>query len=146
MQMKFSVQGPNLNNAKNTTAEGMKTVLWKAMIKMEEIAKLKAPVDTGNLKNRIHLNPLQQGATEYTLSDGVEYGVYVEYGTKPHYVPLTPLLGWAGRVLKDKNAAFAVRAKISKVGTSAQPFFRPALHEVQQVWLPIIKNEVFGKQ
>jgi len=146
MEMKFSVQGPNLNNVKNATAEGMKEVLFRAMVKMEEIAKLKAPVDTGNLKNRIHLNPLQKGATEYILSDGVEYGVYVEYGTKPHYVPITPLIGWAGRVLGDKNAAFAVRAKISKVGTPAQPFFRPALHEVQQVWLPIIRNQVFGKQ
>jgi len=146
MEMKFSVQGPNLNNSKNASVQGMKRVLWKAMTKMEEIAKLKAPVDTGNLKNRIHLSPMQFGAAEYTLSDGVEYGVYVEYGTKPHYVPITPLIGWAGRVLGDKNAAFAVRAKISKVGTPAQPFFRPALHEVQQKWLPIFRNEVFGKQ
>jgi len=145
MEMKFSIQGPNLNNSKNQTVEGMKKVLWKAMTKMEEIAKLKAPVDTGNLKNRIHLTPLQFGAKEYTLSDGVEYGVYVEYGTKPHYVPITPLIGWAGRVLGDKSAAFAVRAKISKFGTPAQPFFRPALHEVQYKWLKIYRNEVFGK-
>jgi len=146
MDMSFSIQTPNLNNMKKNGIEGMKQVLWRAMTKMEEIAKMKAPVDTGNLKNRIHLTPLQFGAKEYTLSDGVEYGVYVEYGTKPHQVPITPLLGWAGRVLGDPNLAFAVRAKISQKGTPAQPFFRPALHEVEQKWLPIIKNDVFGKQ
>ena len=146
MEMKFNIQGPNLNNSKNQTIQGMKEVLWKSMIKMEELAKIKAPVDTGNLKNRIHLTPLQKGAAEYILSDGVEYGVYVEYGTKPHYVPITPLTGWAGRVLGDKSAAFAIRAKISKYGTPAQPFFRPSLHEVQFKWIPIFRNEVFGKQ
>lgn len=145
MEMKFSVQGPNLNNSKNASVHGMKMVLWKAMTKMEELAKLKAPVDTGNLKNRIHLSPLQFGAKEYILSDGVVYGVYVEYGTKPHYVPIIPLMGWAGRVIGDKNAAFAIRAKISKYGTPAQPFFRPALHEVQQKWLSIFRKQVFGE-
>lgn len=145
MRMQFNIQTPSLNNFKQAGVEGMKKVLWKAMTKMEEIAKQKAPVDTGNLKNRIHLSPIQFGAKEYVLSDGVEYGVYVEYGTKPHQVPITPLIGWASRVLGDKNAAYAVRAKISMKGTPAQPFFRPALHEVQFKWITIFKTEVFGK-
>lgn len=146
MRMSFNVQTPRLENAQKEVNEGAKEVLFRAMVKMEELAKTKAPVDTGNLKNRIHLTPIQRGATEYVLSDGVEYGVYVEYGTKPHYVPIFPLAGWAGRVLGDKSAAFSVRAKIAKFGTPAQPFFRPALHEVQQKWLPMIQADVFGKQ
>lgn len=145
MKMNFDVQTPNLINAEENTKEQVKEVLFRAMVKMEEIAKNKAPVDTGNLKNRIHLEPMQPGASEYTLSDGVEYGVYVEYGTKPHYVPITPLKGWAGRVLGDKNAAYAVRRKISIKGTPAQPFFRPAIHEVQIKWLPMIQVQVFGQ-
>lgn len=144
MKMTFNIHMPTMQNLKVNSEEGLKRVLWKAMTKMEEIAKLKAPVDTGNLKNRIHLNPIQYGAKTYTLSDGVEYGVYVEYGTKPHHVPITPLMGWAGRVLGDPKAAYAIRAKISQYGTQAQPFFRPALHEVQQVWLPIFRKQVFG--
>lgn len=146
MRMSFDVQTPRMENSKANMREGMKEVLFRAMIKMEELAKMRAPVDTGNLKNRIHLNPLQRGASEYTLSDGVKYGIHCEYGTKPHYVPIAPLMGWAGRVLGDKNAAFAIRAKISKHGTPAQPFFRPSFHEVKFKWLPIIKKEIFGKQ
>ena len=145
MKMQFDIQTPRLTNQREDVKEKAKMVLFRAMVKMEEIAKNKAPVDTGNLKNRIHLEPMQPGASTYVLSDGVEYGVYVEFGTKPHYVPITPLIGWAGRVLKGKELAFAVRAKIAKHGTPAQPFFRPALHEVQYKWLPLIKEQVFGK-
>lgn len=145
MKMQFDIQTPRLTNQREDVKEKAKMVLFRAMVKMEELAKNKAPVDTGNLKNRIHLEPMQPGASTYVLSDGVEYGVYVEFGTKPHYVPITPLIGWAGRVLKGKELAFAVRAKIAKYGTPAQPFFRPALHEVQYKWLPLIKEQVFGK-
>ena len=145
MRMKFDVQIPRLENAKQNTKEGAKEVLWRCMVKMEELAKMRAPVDTGTLKARIHLEPMQRGASEYIMSDGVDYGIHLEYGTKPHWVPISPLLGWAGRVLKDKGAAYAVRDKISKFGTPAQPFFIPALHEVQFKWLPIFKKQVFGK-
>jgi len=144
MKMAFNVQTPRLENAKENTKAGAREVLWRCMVKMEGLAKMRAPVDTGTLKTRIHLEPMQSGSSEYIMSDGVDYGIDVEYGTKPHYVPISPLLGWAGRVLGDKGAAYAVRAKISKYGTPAQPFFIPALHEVQFTWLPIFKKQVFG--
>lgn len=146
MKMSFDMQMPDFTKAQAETEEGMKQVLFRSMIKMEEIAKFKAPVDTGNLRNRIHLNPTQPGAEEYILSDGVEYGVYVEYGTKPHHVPLTPLQGWAKRNLGNEGAAFAVSKKISIRGTPAQPFFRPAMHEVQVKWIHLIKKQVFGSE
>ena len=44
-------------------------------------AAMMAPVDTGALKNSI---PSESGMTDdltYTVSDGVEYGVYQEFGT-----------------------------------------------------------------
>jgi len=144
MNINISIKTPNLEREREDTEELLKKVLYQSMVKMEEIAKTKAPVDTGNLRARIHLNPENPGATEYTLSDGVEYGVYVEYGTKPHFVPITPLKGWAGRVLGDPNIAYAIREKISVRGVPAQPFFRPAIHEVKYKWLPLITKQVFG--
>jgi len=151
MEMRMSVQTPrNLN--KKFASEGMKKVLWKAMTKMEELAKMRAPVDTGMLKARIHLNPLQFGANEYTLSDGVSYGKDLEYGNRPHNVPLEPLIDWVKRkgIATDEGhqIAFAkyVQEKIRTEGVNPHPFFRPALHEVQFKWLPIFKKQVFGKQ
>lgn len=122
-----------------------KEVLWRSMVKMEELAKKNAPVDTGNLKARIHLTPDVEGFGEYILTDGVDYGRHVEYGTKPHFIPIAPLQGWSGRVLKDSNAAYAVRAKISQSGTRPQPFFRPAFDELKAKWLSLIKRDVIKK-
>jgi len=144
MKMSFNIKTPNLRVQEKAADEIAKEVLFRSMVKMEGLAKMRAPVDTGNLKNRIHLTPIQRGARTYTLSDGVEYGVYVEYGTKPHYVPIAPLMGWSGRVLGDKNAGYAIRANIAKYGTPAQPFFRPAFDEVRLVWVPKITKQVIA--
>jgi len=142
MRMGFNVQTPHVHGPKRAAHEVAKEVLFLSMVKMEEIAKAKAPVDTGNLKNRIHLYPIKRGKRTYTLSDGVEYGVYVEYGTKPHFVPIEPLKAWAGRVLGDPNIAYAVRRKIGEKGTNAQPFFRPAYEEVRLKWVKIIQQGI----
>ena len=150
MEINFGVQTSRLENSKKAVNKGMKEVLWRAMVKMEELAKNRAPVDTGMLKNRIHLTPLQFGAKEYTLSDGVSYGIDLEYGNRPHYVPMKPLIEWVKRkgIVNDEagQIAFAkyVQKKIKEKGVNAQPFFRVALHEVEQKWLPLIRKDVFG--
>lgn len=145
MRMSFDVQTPDMTQNREQIDYGSKLVLWKAMTKMEEIAKYKAPVGmSGLLKARINLSPLTFGATEYTLSDGVYYGIYVEFGTRPHWAPIEPLKDWARRVLGDEDAAYPVQKKIAKKGTPFQPFFRPAVFEVNFIWLPYFKKEVFG--
>jgi len=145
MNINISIKTPDLKQERKNTDTLLQEVLYRSMVKMEEIAKYKAPVDTGNLRARIHLNPASPGANSYVLSDGVDYGIHVEYGTKPHYVPIKPLMGWAERVLGDPNIAYAIRKKISIRGTPAQPFFRPSVHEVKYKWLPIIIKQVFGQ-
>ena len=151
MFMNFDIQTPRMENSKAQVNNGMKQVLWRSMTKMEELAKNKAPVDTGMLKNRIHLTPLQFGATTYTLSDGVVYGIDLEYGNRPHNVPMGPLIEWVKRKgirnSEGGQIAFAkyVQKKIRTKGVNAQPFFRVALHEVEQKWLSIIKKDVFGE-
>lgn len=150
MKAAVTVETPNINHLKARSVKGLKNVLWKAMTKMEELAKDKAPVDTGMLKNRIHLTPLQFGAEEYVLSDGVTYGVDLEYGNRPHNVSMAPLIAWVRRkglaATESGQVAFAkyVQEKIRTRGVNAQPFFRPAFHEVQVVWLPVFQKEEFG--
>lgn len=57
-----------------------KNVLFKAVHKMELLAKTYVPVDTGRLKNSIKVLPFEWGKKIYKLTDGVEYGMDVEYG------------------------------------------------------------------
>ncbi len=133
MNLNFNMEMVGLDKQKDKTLRGSKKVLWLAMNKMQNLAKEKAPSDTGELRRRINLQPRSEGAKEYNLNDGVDYGVHVEFGTSPHYPPIEPLKKWSRRVLGDESAAYAVQKAISKRGTPAQPFFRPALLEVKRV-------------
>jgi len=148
MKITVKTKTPDLEQSKEHVKAQMKEVLFRAMVKMEELAKNKAPVDRGMLKSRINLQPLEPGHSEYTLYDGVSYGADLEYGNRPHNVPLKPLIDWVKRkgIATDEGhqIAFAkyVQEKIRTHGVNAQPFFRPALHEVQIKWLPMIKRQV----
>ena len=142
MNIKFKL---NKNFKKDDTFKKFENVLFKSMLKMHELAVINCPVDTGRLKNSINLNPMITGSKKYTLFDGVEYGVDLEYGTSPHYVSPKNLAEWSSRKLKDKNLAFAVSNKIMKRGTEAQPFFRPALDEVKNIWVTRYMNEILKK-
>jgi len=131
--------------SKKLTIEQLKMVLFKSMIKMQELATINAPVDTGRLRNSINLRPATPGYKNYVLADGTDYGSHVEYGTKPHWTSAENLKGWSRRVLKDTGAAYAIAGAIAKRGTEAQPFFRPALDQVKIVWIPRYFNQVFNK-
>lgn len=142
MKIQFSVSA-EINKEK--TIEQAKMVLFKSMVKMHELATLYCPVNIGILRSTIKLFPSIPGALSYELADGVTYGIHVEFGTSPHYVSPKHLKDWAKRVLGDEGAAFAVAKKISKVGTEAQPFFRPALDQVRNIWIERYWNRELAK-
>jgi len=54
-------------------------VLGSVAFQVEAEAKVRAPVDTGALKNSIHTEKKKPGL--YWVADGVEYGIYQELGT-----------------------------------------------------------------
>ena len=80
-----------------------------------------AGVDTGRLR---------QGITHEVASDpiplwgrvgtNVKYAPFVEYGTKPHWVGVRHLQGWARR---HHVNPYAVQRKIAKHGTPARRMF-----------------------
>lgn len=142
MKLKFNIDA---NISKKLTNEQLKKVLFRSMLKMHELATQNAPVDTGRLRNSIILKPATPGYSNYIISDGVDYGIHVEYGTSPHYVSPENLKGWARRVLNKGNLAYPVAASIAKYGTEAQPFFRPALDEVKNVWVKRFVEKEFRK-
>ena len=144
MRLSFNINIPKLDRGKKLVLKQQKEILFRSMVKMLEIAKFKCPVDTNRLRDSIHLTPKKIGAIEYILSDGVDYGIDVEYGTSPHIVPVKELEGWSRRVLGDADAAPEVALKIAERGTPAQPFFRPAFDEVVNIWMPQIKASVLA--
>jgi len=133
MNVNFSVELRGLEQGEQETLAKSKRALFLGMSKMHEIAIMRCPADTGDLRNSIWLHPDWPGEVEYLLTVGLDYGIHVEYGTSPHFVPISPLKSWSRRVLGDEKAAYAVRAAISKRGTPAQPFLRPAFDEVVNI-------------
>jgi len=142
MNLKFNI---DWEIKKMETEEKVKIVLFDCMMKMQELAVINCPVDVGTLKNSIKLFPSTPGYKSYILADGVYYGVDVEFGTSPHYVSAEHLKGWAKRVLGDEKASYPVAKKIAKLGTEAQPFIRPALFQVREIWLKRFWQREFPK-
>lgn len=76
------------------------------------------------------------------------YGVFVEFGTSPHWPPLNPLLSWA-RVKfnmtdpkKIRATAWAVAANIAKLGTQGHFMFSRAHQENEKKVVSIMEEEI----
>lgn len=62
----------------------------KAALDMEAGMKMRAPIDTGNLRNSIQARKV--GTAHWRVTVTAEYGIYVEYGTRfnraqPYFFP-----------------------------------------------------------
>lgn len=66
---------------KDLLEEIAKKVLWKSVNKIHELSTRIVPVDTGRLRNSLHISPSSPGSLRYEVGDGVDYGVFVEFGT-----------------------------------------------------------------
>lgn len=142
MQLKFNI---DFKLDKKKTRKQAELVLFFAMLKMQELAVSFVPVDTSRLRTSIKIFPTSPGASQYILYTNVEYAEGVEFGTSPHYVSPKELKDWARKKLGDENAAFPIAKKISLRGTDAQPFFRPALYQVQDLWVQRFWNKYMSK-
>lgn len=138
--MGFKIKA-NINNEE--VQQKLKMVLFRVVLKLQELAVQHCPVDTGRLVNSINIRPATFGATKYKVKDGTEYGIFVEYGTKPHQVGPMNLKDWAKRKLKNEKAAFAIAKKIAQKGTDAHPFMYPAYLEVREFWVEQFFKEEF---
>jgi len=103
--IKFSVK----TEVKKFDEKKLQLVLFKSMIKMQEIATRLCPFDTGKLSRSINLDPQFLIVSKYELGTGVDYGPDIEFGT---------------------------------VKMRAQPFLRPSLIQVRNIWLKRYFDEV----
>jgi len=79
-----------------------------------------APSAFGFLRNSIDF---VQSGLKMTLIAGATYAPYVNFGTRPHWIPVNALDEWAKRRGLDDDAKHAVRFSIAKKGTKANPFW-----------------------
>lgn len=94
---------------------------------IQKAARKLAPFDTNAMRLSIESSISKEiGGIAVEVGPTQPYGKYVEYGTRPHPVPVAAIAGWAKR--KGLNP-YAVAKSIAKKGTKAHPFMAPALQE-----------------
>jgi hypothetical protein len=94
-------------------------IVYEAMgFLLKKALKEECPADTGDLKKSIDVEITNDKLHIVAL----EYAMYIEKGTIPHFVPIEPLKDWARRKLGDEKLAYAVRNHIAKYGTRPNEF------------------------
>lgn len=89
-------------------------------------AREKAPVDQGRLRNSIGVE--SPTTRSRRIGPNVEYGEWVELGTRPHWPPPGALAGWARR---HGMTDYQARRSIAMKGTKARPYLQPAADEAE---------------
>lgn len=126
---------------KKLTIDQLKMVLFKSMVKMQELATINCPVDTGRLRWGIKIFPTNVGFNEYSLYDNVEYAEAIEFGTDPHVIKVKNK-----KVLANKKKGIIFGKQVMHPGTEESPFFRPALFQVKEIWVKRYFNREFSKK
>lgn len=131
--------------------------LTKLGVIIEGDAVTLAPVNMGRLKGAITYatkkkqsipkvagDAVSRPVTKWTLHVGanLEYAGHVEYGTRPHFPPIEAIADWAKQKGISEDAVFPIAKSISKKGTKAQPFLRPALDANRLRAQQVLQGEV----
>jgi hypothetical protein len=98
--------------------------------------------DLGNLANSIEVT-LVDGGFAAEIAPESPYGVYVEYGTKPHFPPFKGedakgLEGWARR--HGFDSVWPICLVIAKRGLPARPYLIPAWEKIKDKFYNKIKG------
>jgi len=118
--------------------QGIRRVVAESAFNIEKTAKKRTPVDTGRLRSSITSDFKDSGFTAETKAAAF-YAIYVEFGTSPHFPPVSALRGWAKRHGVNE---WAVAKGISKRGTPAQPFLYPAFLQEKPRFVRNIRAEM----
>lgn len=110
----------------------VKDVVNETALNVQNGAKKRSPVDTGNLRSRIVIEPVTPNEMVLRVGTYVKYAAAVEFGTRPHVIrPKTK------KALFWKGAAHPVKS-VNHPGTRAQPFLFPAWEEERPKFIKAI--------
>jgi HK97 gp10 family phage protein len=97
-----------------------------------------APKDLGELRNSIdYVVKDRKKSIDGEISANKDYAQYVEFGTSPHFPPISALEGWAER---HGISPYAVAKSIARKGTTAQPFMSPALRKEKPNFIQAVER------
>lgn len=129
MAIRMTLEGADalvrqLGRSPRIVSEEERRAMTASLLLVEGDARRWVRQDTRRLMSSITSRQRQDGnALVGEVGPSVRYGLYVETGTRPHWPPAAPLVGWARR---HGVSVRAVQIAIARRGTRARPFMRPA--------------------
>jgi HK97 gp10 family phage protein len=117
--------------------EVMREAMDDATTLLQHEARRVVVIDTGALRQSISrkVEPFQ-GEVGPVAPRGA-HGAYVEFGTRPHFPPVSALEGWARR--HGMNPYLVARA-ISRRGTRPQPYLAPTVERYTNAVFSIFRS------
>lgn len=107
--------------------KNLNTAIKQSIFTLLANARVETPVDQGFLRNAGMVTSFQ--VLVGLLQNKAPYAQYVHDGTRPHWVPLNAIKGWADR---HGVPAFLVQRAIARKGTKARPFFKDSIDASQE--------------
>lgn len=144
MSLNFEIEGLDqainfFNTANLLVASKVKKETYKSGLKIESLAKLKSPVDTGRLRTSIQTILSNDSLTATIFSD-VNYAIYVEFGRRPgKKPPIQSLESWAKRH-NLSGLEYVIARSIGKKGIKPRPFLNPAYQSVKPLYISALKS------
>jgi HK97 gp10 family phage protein len=159
MDIRFKVDSKEAQQAFEIAPDVMERNLERFLSRgaqeVARAAKSFAPKAFSTLTNSILASRV--GPLHWRVSPGANYAPYVEGGTRPHFPPPVNLQPWVERVLglsgeEARHRAFLIARAISRRGTRAQPYMRPAAEQMRSRVFALLNEgvdaglrEVFAK-
>jgi len=126
-----------LNTKTLFSAENLRAVLGEMAKDMavnyrEQLQRSGRPA-SWNLYNSVSGRAVVDGHVWEVQLSLLEYWKYIEYGTRPHWPPVSKILEWVkvkpviphpdkhGRIPSQKSLAYLIARKISRFGTEGKP-------------------------
>ncbi len=128
-----------LLQAEEIVAEEMGAALDDLAGQVERGAKRKAPKDRGDLSRKITIG--KPAPAVRTIGANVPQAAPMEYGTRPHWPPVTPIREWVWRNRakfgvstrpQAERVAFMVGRAIARRGLKERRYLRASLAQVIQ--------------
>ncbi|MBI5192762.1 MAG: HK97 gp10 family phage protein [Nitrospirae bacterium] len=134
----------NVKRLTETVVRKVKTAMRTAALDVQRDAKRRVAVDTGNLRASIKANISPDGLKAEIGVDkqaNANYAPYIEYGTRPHWPPLSALTEWCRRH-RMQGKEFLIARKIARYGTKPRPFLIPAWESVKPGFIKAMQDAV----
>jgi len=134
-----------LRQAPDRVQRGVMRGMKRGMARIQRSARENTPVDTGRLRGSVTYQVRQRGdGARGVIGTAVEYAPFVEFGSRPHWPPLSAMQPWARRhgFPEGQAGAFLVARAIARHGTPATHFLRNAVKDNQRKVFQDIKREI----